>query len=75
LEKNIANKYSDIWSLGVILYKMIYHKSPFKQSFGSFGEYKTTFEGHKKELQRVVDNILKKMICKDKRASWREVRT
>ncbi len=45
---NEANKYSDVWSLGVMLYKMIYHKTPFKQTgMLAFGAYKTTYEGHK----------------------------
>ena len=30
LEDNKANKYSDVWSLGIILHKMIYHKFPTK---------------------------------------------
>ena len=78
-KKKYLPYYSDIWSLGVLLYTMIYGRFPFNAKdedslFDLINEGKLEFP-HDIETSDEVKNLIKKIIVvqPDKRASLNEI--
>ena len=67
-EKSICDK-SDIWSLGIIIYYMIFNEYPYNE----FNEIESN-KKIKKFGNKYIDHLLKKMLIMDinKRITWKE---